>query len=121
VSENIVLVQALAELGYSIALADGELEDNEKKAFNEIIDSELGKSAWSAKSRFAILEERITPNIEQSYKFAMFAIKTNKKDFSPELKQKFINVIQRIAESVDGLRTGELELIARFKRDVELI
>ena len=27
-SENIVLVQALAELAYSIALADGELEEN---------------------------------------------------------------------------------------------
>jgi hypothetical protein len=48
-SENIVLVQALAELAYSIALADGELEEKERKAFNEIIKSELGKSAWSAK------------------------------------------------------------------------
>ena len=120
-SENIVLVQALAELAYSIALADGELEESEKKAFNEIIDSELGKSAWSAKNRFAILEERIAPNIEQSYKFAMFAIKTNKQDFSPELKQKFINVIQRIGESVEGLRSEEKELIERFKKDIEFI
>jgi uncharacterized tellurite resistance protein B-like protein len=120
-SENIVLVQALAELAYSIALADGELESDEKKAFNEIIESELGRSAWSAKNRFAILEERITPNIEQSYKFAMFAIKTNKKDFSADLKQKFINVIERIADSVEGLRSEEKEIIERFKRDIELI
>ena len=120
-SENIVLVQALAELAYSIALADGELDVKEKKAFNEIIQSELGKSAWSAKNRFSFLEERIAPNIEQSYKFAMFAIKTNKKDFSPELKQKFINVIERIAGSVEGLRTGEKEIIERFKKDIELI
>lgn len=120
-SENIVLVQALAELSYSIALADGELEEKEKVAFTEIIESELGKSAWSAKNRFAILEERISPNIEQSYKFAMFAIKTNKKDFNDELKQKYINVIERIANSVDGLRNEEKELIERFKRDIELI
>ncbi len=120
-SENIILVQALAELAYSIALADGELEENEKKAFNAIIDSELGKSAWSAKNRFAILEERISPNIEQSYKFAMFAIKTNKKDFTDDLKQKYINVIERIAESVEGLRNEEKELISRFKKDIEMI
>jgi uncharacterized tellurite resistance protein B-like protein len=120
-SENIVLVQALAELAYSIALADGELDTKEKKAFHEIIQSELGKSSWSAKNRFSILEERIAPNIDQSYKFAMFAIKTNKKDFSPELKQKFINVIERIAGSVEGLRTGEKEIIERFKKDIELI
>jgi uncharacterized tellurite resistance protein B-like protein len=120
-SENIVLVQALAELAYSIALADGELEEKEKKAFNQIIESELGRSSWSAKNRFAILEERIAPNIEQSYKFAMFAIKTNKKDFSPQLKQKFINVIEKIAESVEGLRSEEKEIIERFKKDIELI
>ena len=120
-SENIVLVQALAELAYSIALVDGELDKKEKKAFNEIIDSELGKSAWSAKNRFAILEERISPNIEQSYKIAMFAIKTNKKDFTQELKRKYINVIERIANSVDGLRAEERELINRFKKDIELI
>ena len=114
-------MQALAELAYSIALADGELELNEKKAFNEIIDSELGKSAWSAKNRFSFLEERLAPNIEQSYKIAMFAIKTNKKDFSPELKKKFINVIERIADSVEGLRSEEKQIIERFKKDIELI
>ena len=120
-SENIVLVQALAELAYSIALADGELEEKEKVAFNEIIESELGKSAWSAKNRFSLLEERVSPNIEQSYKFAMFAIKTGKEDFSPDLKQKFINVIQRVADSIDGLRNEEKELVNRFKKDIELI
>ena len=51
----------------------------------------------------------------------MFAIKTNKQDFSPELKQKFINVIERIAESVEGLRSGEKDLIERFKKDIEFI
>ncbi|NJN25017.1 MAG: hypothetical protein HC819_03040 [Cyclobacteriaceae bacterium] len=120
-SENIVLVQALAELAYSIALADGELEEKEKKAFNQIIESELGKSAWTAKNRFAILEERITPNVEQSYKFAMFAIKMNKKDFSPAMKQKYINVIERIAASIEGLRNTEKTLIDRFKKEVEMI
>lgn len=120
-SENIVLVQALAELVYSIALADGELEEKEKAAFNEIIESELGKSAWSAKNRFAILEERVSPNIDQSYKFALFAIKTNKEDFTDDLKQKYINVIEKVAKSVDGLRREEMKLLERFKKDVELV
>ena len=120
-SENIILVQALAELAYSIALADGELEEKEKKAFNTIIESELGKSAWSAKNRFAILEERISPNIDQAYKFAMFAIKTNKKDFSDELKKRYINVSEQIADAVDGLRKEEKALIERFKKDIERI
>ena len=118
---NIILIQALAELSYSIAMADGELQKEEKKAFEAIIKSELGNDAWSARNRFAILEERITPNIEQSYKFAMFAIKTNKKDFTPELRQKFINVIERVTDAVDGLSNEEKVIIDRFKQDIETI
>ena len=30
---NLILIQALAELAYSIALADGELQQDEKEAF----------------------------------------------------------------------------------------
>ncbi len=116
-----MLVQALAELAYSIALADGELQENEKKTFDSIIESELGKSAWSAKNRFAMLEERISPKIDQSYSFALFSIKTNKKDFSDELKIKFINVIEKVAAAVDGLRSEEKLLISRFKKDIEKI
>jgi uncharacterized tellurite resistance protein B-like protein len=120
-SENIVLVQALAELAYSIALADGELEKKEKDAFNKIVDLELGESALSAKNRFAILEERITPDIEHSYKYAMFAIKLNKKDFDDDLQRKYINVIERIADSGKGHRNREKYLISRFMREIELI
>lgn len=119
--ENIVLAQALAELAYSIALVDGEIEEKEKKAFDTIIEAELGKSAWSAKNRFAILEERITPNIDQAYKLAIFAIKMNKKDFTKELKQKFINVIEKLAFAVNGLGSEEKILIAQIKKDIEEI
>lgn len=120
-SENIVLVQALAELAYSIALADGELDKKEKKAFEKIIESEFGDNALSVKNRFAILEEGSRPNIEHSYRYSMFAIKLNKKDFNDELKRKYINVIERIADSVDGLRNQEKYLISRFKKDIELL
>ena len=118
---NIILIQALAELAYSIAMADGQLQPEEKKVFEEIIKSELGADSWSARNRFAVLEERITPNIEQSYKFAMFAIKTNKKDFTPELRGKFIHIIERVAGAVDGLSSEEMGIIDRFKEDIKTI
>lgn len=120
-SENIMLVHALAELAYSIASADGKVEKKEKEAFNKIIESEFGKNAASAKNRFAILEEDSLPNIEHSFRYSMFAIKLNKKYFDKELKEKFINVIEQIADSVDGLRNQEKHLISQFKREIELI
>lgn len=116
---NLILIQALAELAYSIALADGELQQNERSAFYKIIDSELKEDAWSAKNRFKLLEERVAPNVEQTYRFAMFAIKTNKKDFNEDLKEKFLNVIEGVANSVDGLRDKERQLINKFKEEVK--
>jgi hypothetical protein len=51
----------------------------------------------------------------------MFAIKINKRNFDASLKQKYINVIERVAGSVEGLRKEEMDLIDRFKKDIELI
>lgn len=115
---NPFLIQALAELAYSIALADGELQEEEKNAFYEIIDTELRQDASWAKDRFKLLEEKVNPSIEQCYKFAMFAIKTNRNFFDDTLKMKFLNVITRVADSVNGLEPSEVELIERFKKDI---
>ncbi|HBH23588.1 MAG TPA: hypothetical protein DDY13_09210 [Cytophagales bacterium] len=116
---NLILIQALAELAYSIALADGELQQDEKEAFYKIIDEQLQEDAWSAKNRFKLLEERVAPNVEQTYRFAMFAIKTNRRDFDGNLKAKFLNVIEGVANSVDGLREQERRLIDKFKQEVK--
>jgi len=116
---NLVLIQALAELAYSIALADGELQDGERETFFRVIEEELQNDSWWAKNRFKLLEQGVYPNIEESYKFALFVVKTNKSDFDAEMKRKFINVITKVANSVNGLDPKEKELIDRFKKDVE--
>ena len=114
---NLVLVQALAELAYSIAMADGELQAEEKETFFDFIDDEFQDDSWWAKNRFQLLEQRETKNIEQCYRFAIFAIKTNKSEFNKEMKQKFLNVINKVANSVNGLDPHEKEIIERFKID----
>ncbi len=120
-NENLNLVQALAELAYSIALADGELEERERKAFEDIIISELGEGAWRAINRFSILDGRVSPNVHQTYKDAMYTIRKNKDDFSERMKNMYINVIEKVADSVEGLRTEERHLIEKFKEDIKYI
>ena len=46
-SENTVLVRALADLAYSIALADGKLEEQEKNAFNPNYALENMRGVWT--------------------------------------------------------------------------
>lgn len=118
---NPVLVQALAELAYSIAMADGTLQPNEKAAFYDIIESELQSDARWAINRFKLLEEKAIPDIEQSYDFALFTIKSNRSDFDDEMRNRFVNVISKIAEASDGLSPEEISLINKFKSDIENI
>ena len=120
-SLNTDLEKALAELAYAIAYADGILEDVELEAFESIILEEMLEDAEGIRNQFLILGERDSPNIEQSYRQAMFAIKQNKEHFTEENKDQCIKVITRIANSVQGLREEERKLIERFKKDVNLI
>lgn len=120
-AENRELIQALAELAYSIAFVDGELQESERRAFESNIDALLGERASIAKNHFALLDERVTPNVEHAYRNVMFAIVRNRQDFDDELKKTFIEVIEKLAHSVYGLREQESHLVERFKKDVELI
>jgi len=118
-NDKIGLEQALAELVYSIALADGVLEDKEMEAFEEMITKELENQATEIKNKFLLLKGRSAPNVESAYKQAMYAIKQNKEAFSDELKGKYFLIIQKIAKSVKGLRLEERKLLDRFKTDIE--
>ena len=115
---NLILYQALAELAYSIALADGSLQPEEKSAFLELMEKEFKNDSWWAVNRFKLLESQERKNIEQCYQFALFAIRTNRNDFTEEMKEKFLRVITEVAESSDGLDDTELEIINRFKKDM---
>ncbi len=115
---NQILFQALAELAYSISLADGEMQPEEKEVFINLIEQEFKNDSWWAINRFKLLETQERKNIEQCYQFAIFAIRTNRSDFSEDLRNKFLNIITKVAESSDGLDANEKKLIERFKNDV---
>lgn len=115
---NPVLVQALAELAYSMALADGELQSDEKAAFYQIITTELRNDSEWAINRFRLLESKVAPDLEQSYNFALFTIKSHKSEFDAEMKSKFINVISKVAQAFEGLSIEEKQFIERFEKDI---
>jgi uncharacterized tellurite resistance protein B-like protein len=120
-STNVQLELALADLAYSIAYADGMLHNSEWEAFEEMVAAELGGASVSIKNKFLLLGERASPNIEQTYRSAMFSIRANKEHFNEKLKHRYIRILEHIANSVHGNREKEHHLIDRFKKDVELI
>jgi len=116
---NHEIYRAIAELAYAVAKADGNLQSIEKETFFDIIQDELHSSAWSAQSRFDILEESMKPSVDHAYKMVIKTIKDNQHAFTAAMRQKFLTVMNRVAESYNGIVVQEQELINRFLKDTE--
>jgi len=112
--DKIFLIQALAELAYSVAMLDGKLEKEERKTFYRMVDSELREDAWMAKNKFFLLEREKKIDVEKSIIRAISIVKRNQKKFNSELKAKFNKILNGIAAN----RPKELEVVNRFNLEL---
>lgn len=110
--------RAIAELAYVVAKADKGLSANERLAFFKIASEELDYESWAATSRFELLDEVTHPSIEKAYNDAIHDLKIHKDGLTPELKQKALLVMQKMAASFNGLSANEAFIIDRFKHDL---
>ena len=113
------LIEALAALAYSIAKADGDIQNTEKRRFKNIIREEFQEDSWVAEQRFELLDSAITPSLESAYKAALKEIKTYDNLFDLEMSQKFLRVIEKIADAFGGTDKEETDLIERMKSDFQ--
>lgn len=118
---NIRLEQALAELAYSIIYADGKADVSEIEALDNMICSIFGDKANQVRNKFHMLGERSSPNIDQAYRNAMFAIRDNKDFFVDEIREKLIVFLETLANASIGLRAEEHRLVERFREDIRHI
>jgi uncharacterized tellurite resistance protein B-like protein len=116
------LHMAIGELAYAIARADGAIQKEEREEFHKMMmegirsgDGDLDISDII----FQVMEKDKFTNTETAYDWAMHQIRMNSHYMSPELKETFINVIQKIAEAYAPVTTEEKKLIDRFKKDIE--
>ncbi|UII30517.1 hypothetical protein LVD17_19685 [Fulvivirga ulvae] len=93
------IYRAIGELAYVIAKAGDSLRLEEKKAFMAIVEEELRFDAWAAESRFEILDEKVHPSLEHAYNEALHEFRLHKDQLTPELKEKTIKVVKKVAEA----------------------
>ena len=114
------IYRAIGELAYLVAKAGDGLKLEEKKAFFEIIEKELKFDAWSAESRFEILDEKLHPTLEHAYNEALFELRTHKSQLTPELKNTAVKVAKTVAE-VCGKSEVKDFIIDRLEKDLKNI
>jgi hypothetical protein len=117
--EKLELLRCIAEMAYVIAKVDKGLSSEERIAFYNIIEEELEYDAWAAQSRFELLDEVIQPDIDKAYNEAMFDLRKYRKHLTPEIKEKTIRVMQRVADSSNGFNEKEAFIMDRVKRDLQ--
>lgn len=113
------IYRAIAEMAYVIAKAEHGISAEERIAFFNIIQEEFGDDSWIAQSHFELLDEVTLPTLDKAYNASMFELKKYKKHFTPDLKEKAVRVMKRVAESFGGFGENEAFIMDRFKRDLQ--
>lgn len=115
--EKLELYRCIAELAYVMAKVDRGLSSPERIAFYKVINEELEFDAWAAQSRFELLDEVVEPSLDKAYNEAMYDFRKYKDHLSPELKEKTLRVLQKVADACNGFNEKEALIMDRIKRE----
>lgn len=113
------IYRAIAELAYVVAKAEHGISAEERIAFLNIIEEELGHESWVAQSHFELLDEITLPSLNKAYNAALYELKKHKGKFTPPLKEKAVRVLQRVADSFGGFGENEAFILDRFRKDIQ--
>lgn len=116
------IFKAMGSLAYAIAVADGEIQPEEKSTIKELVLNEFDltdiDNAWITNMFNELEEKQIT--LEDAYQYALDTLESNRYafDFDEEMKRKCLNFIERTADSFDGIDKNERQVIKRLKIDL---
>lgn len=117
------LHSAIGQLAYAIANSDGKVQQEERKRFHSIVEAELRCKDYAFEVSdiiFQIINKDKT-DAETTYKWAMNEIRLNSHYLSPQLKETFIRVMEKIAKAYPPVCLSEQVMISRFKKDIAQI
>ena len=116
------LHSAIGELAYAIARADGTIQKEERQKFHDIVAAELRCKDYDfdiSDIIFQILDKDKYIDSQTSYDWAMKEIRLNSHYLSPQLKETFIKVMEKVAKAYPPVTNEEKEILERFKKDIE--
>lgn len=114
---------AIGELAYAIARADGKVQKEERQKFHGLVVKELDKGNYSFDISDIIFQimDKDKLSASASYERAFKQIKLNSHYLSPQLKETFIRVMEKVAEAYPPVTVEEKNIIEKFKKDIEPI
>jgi uncharacterized tellurite resistance protein B-like protein len=113
---------AIGQLAFAVAFSDGKIQKEESENFHKIVSEELNNNSYDFDVSDIIFKvmEKDKMDSNTVYEWAMKEIKTNSHYLSPQLKEKFISVIEKIAGAFPPVTNEESDIINRFKKDIKI-
>lgn len=114
---------AIGELAYAVARANGKVQQGQTAKFLEITHRQLAEEnhPFEVAQIMCSILERDKSDLETTYYWAMHELKIYSHYLSPQLKQKFVRVMEEVGKAYLPVTGQEAEIISRFKKDMELL
>lgn len=113
---------ALGQLAYAVAKADGQVQKEERRKFANIMAAELRYKHENFNISdiiFKVLDDEKFVTSEEAYDSAMFQIRENIHYLSPQLKETFFKVLEKVAKSYPPVTVEEMKLLEKFRNDMK--
>jgi uncharacterized tellurite resistance protein B-like protein len=119
--ENIHI--AMGSLAYAIAMADGEVQVEEKEQIRKLAQKEfeLTDSAHEWISKMFDKMEKDKVSVDDAYNYAIDTLESNRYDydFDESVKKQCISFMQKVAEAFDETSNDERSVLNRFMEDIQ--
>lgn len=102
-------------LAYAVAMADGEVHQEEVQAFAHLLQQhthgEMALFSLKLKAKLQCLPE-------EAYQFAFRRFSANITEFSRQQKEQFCYMLQQIAQAHAGISAAESAVLKRIRLDL---
>jgi uncharacterized tellurite resistance protein B-like protein len=105
----------LGSLAYALAKSDGELSQTESDTLDSILQTD--EYSQIALYSFRLKKAYNTP-LEEAYQFAFRRFAANQADLTPELKERYLKILQQLAQACRGISPEEHALLKRIRKDL---
>lgn len=111
---------AIGELAFSIAKADGKIQNAEREKFHSIVAAELHSENYNFDISDIIFQlmEKDGMDSETTYNWAMKEIRTNSHYLSPKMKETFIKVMEKVAKAFAPVSPAEQIILDKFFKEI---
>ncbi len=105
----------LGSMAYALAKSDGRLQVEEVDTFTGLITKEThGDIALYTLN----LQDRHGMKASEAYQFGLRRFQQNRTDLDETTKQKFLGILQQVANAHDGTSRKENELLRQCRKDL---